>query len=201
MEGSTFPVELLPSSSIVSRGITTLNMNEVKTTVKLPEFDSENINMYIDELEMWQMVSEVDKKKQALLVWLTLPKDHPSNLKQFIHDSIGKEGLNADDGMEKLVNAMKKCFAHETEIEAFMAWKKFDKVKRSEGEEMKQFVNKFNAAYNSISKKKITIPESTKAFILVNKAGITEEMERQVIHRIDFAKDTCYAKYLKVLFE
>ena len=49
-------------------------MNEVKTTVQLPQFDADNINMYLDELEMWQMVSEVDKKKQALLVWLTLKK-------------------------------------------------------------------------------------------------------------------------------
>ena len=82
---------------------------------------------------------------------MTLPKDHPSNIKQFIHDSIGREGLNTDTGMQKIIDAMKKCFGQETEIESFMLWKKFDKVLRNDGEEVKQFVNRFNAAYNAIS--------------------------------------------------
>ena len=85
------------------------NMAGVKTTVKVPEFDRENIQMYIDELLMWQFVTDVDKKKQGPLVWMSLPKDEPSNIKQFINDSIGIDNLSKDDGIDKLIEAMKKA--------------------------------------------------------------------------------------------
>ena len=152
----------------------------------MPEFDRENIQMYIDELMMWQFVSEVEKKKQGPLVWMSLPKNDPSNIKQSISDSIGIADLSKDDGMDKLITAMKKAFQEEGEIEAFTKWKQFDKIKRKEGEDVKTFVNRFNTAYNAIVKKQITIPASTRSFILVQKAAISEELERMVIHRIDF---------------
>ena len=137
-------------------------MAGIKTTVRVPEFDRENIQMYIDELTMWALVTEVDKKKQGPLVWMSLPKNDPSNIKQFINDSIGVADLNKDDGIDKLIQAMKKAFQEEGEIEAFTKWKEFDKVKRKEGEEVRTFVNRFNTAYNAISKKQITIPASTR---------------------------------------
>ena len=40
-------------------------MAGIKTTIKVPEFDRENIQMYIDKLMMWALVTEVDKKKQV----------------------------------------------------------------------------------------------------------------------------------------
>ena len=172
-------------------------MAGIKTTVKVPEFDRENIQMYIDELTMWALVTEVDKKKQGPLVWMSLPKDDPSNIKQFINDSIGVADLNKDDGIDKLIQAMKKAFQDESEIEAFTKWKEFDKVKRKEGEEARTFVDRFNTAYNVISKKQIKIPPSTRSFILVQKASITEELERMVIHKIDFSQDDCYEEVSK----
>ena len=60
-------------------------------------------------------------------------------------------------------------------------------------------VNRFNTAYNAISKKEITIPPSTRLFILVQKAAILEEMERMVIHKIDFTKNDCYNEVSKIL--
>ena len=174
-------------------------MAGIKTTVRVPEFDRENIQMYIDELTMWALVTEVDKKKQGPLVWMSLPKNDPSNIKQFINDSIGVADLSKDDGIDKLIQAMKKAFQEEGEIEAFTKWKEFDKVKRKEGEEVRTFVNRFNTAYNAISRKQITIPPGTRSFILVQKASITKELERLVIHKIDFTRDDCYEEVSKSL--
>ena len=173
-------------------------MAAIKTTVRVPEFDRENIQMYLDELTMWAMVTEVEKKKQGPLVWMSLPKNDPSNIKQFINDSIGVTDLSKDDGIDKLIEAMKKAFQEEGEIEAFSKWKEFDKVKRKE-EEVRTFVNRFNTAYNAISRKQITIPPGTRSFILVQKASISEKLERLVIHKVDFTKDDCYEEVSKSL--
>ena len=102
--------------------------------------------MYLDELSMWTIVTEVEKKKQGPLVWMSLPKNEPSNIKQFINDSIGIEDLNKDDGIDKLIAAMKKAFQQEGEIEVFSKWKEFDRVRRKDGEDVRTFVNRFNTA-------------------------------------------------------
>ena len=82
---------------------------------------------------------------------MSLPKDDPSNIKQFINDSIGVADLNKDDGIDKLIQAMKKALPEEGEIEVFTKWKEFNKVKHKEGEEARTFINRFNTAYNAIS--------------------------------------------------
>ena len=41
-------------------------------------------------------------------------------------------------------------------------------------------------AYGAMAKTKITIPASTRAYILVQKALISEGLKRMVMHRIDF---------------
>ena len=131
--------------------------------------------MYLNELTMWALVTEVEKKKQGPLVWMSLPKNNPSNIKQFINDSIGVEDFNMDDEITKLIEAMKKAFKEEGEIEAFTKWKEFNKVRRKEGEEVRTFANRCNITYNAIFKKEITFPPRIRSFILVQKAGITEE--------------------------
>ena len=174
-----------------------IHMACIKTKVKVPEFDQNNFQMYLDKLSMWAIVTDVKKKKQGLLVWMSLPKNDPSNIKQFINHSIRVEDLNKDDGITKLINAMKKAFKEENEIEVFMKWKEVDKVRRNEGEEVRTFVNRFNTAYNAILKKDITIPPSTRSFIIVQKAAICEELERLVIDKINFSKAECYDKVSK----
>ena len=75
---------------------------------------------------------------------MSLPKNDLSNIKQFINDSIGVADLNKDEGKDKLIQAMKKAFQEEGEIEAFTKWKEFNKVKRKEGKEVRMFFNRFN---------------------------------------------------------
>ena len=64
---------------------------------------------------------------------------------------------------------------------------------------MRTFINQFNAAYNAISKKQFMIPESTKSLILVQKASISNVLERLVLHKIDFTKNYCYDEVSKSL--
>ena len=40
-----------------------INMAGIKTTVKVPELDQDNIQMYLDKLSIWAIVTDVEKKK------------------------------------------------------------------------------------------------------------------------------------------
>ena len=112
----------------------------------MPKFNKDNIQLYVNELEMWQLLTELEKKKHILTVWISLPNDDPSNIKQSISNSIRIENLSQEDGMDKLIVAMKEAFQKEDEIEAFLKWKEFVSVKRKEGEDVQTFINRLNTA-------------------------------------------------------
>ena len=63
------------------------------------------------------LVSQVEKKKQGPIVWMSLPKNDPSNIKQFINNSIRIEDLHKDDGIKKIIAVLKKAFQEEAEID------------------------------------------------------------------------------------
>ena len=56
--------------------------NNVKTSVGVPKFNKGNINIYMNELRMWQFMTEVEKKKQGPLVWSSLPSNDSCNIKR-----------------------------------------------------------------------------------------------------------------------
>ena len=49
-------------------------------------------------------------------------------------------------------------------------------MKRKEGEDVQTFVNRFNTVYNATGKKRTTITNSIRSLILVQKAGILDEL-------------------------
>ena len=57
----------------------------VKTLIRVPEFRKDNIQGYIDVLRMWQFITDMDKKKQAPVVWMTLPEEDSSNIRDLVH--------------------------------------------------------------------------------------------------------------------
>ena len=164
-----------------SRAKNTMLVNNVKSSVDVPSFDQENIRTYIEELKVWKFVTGIEKKKQGPLVWLSLPIEDLSKIKQAINYIIGMEDLSKDDGMDKVIEIMEKTFLGDKEIEAFKKWRQFVRLERNKGENVKVYVNRFNIAYSAVVKEGIMIPASTRALILVQNAGISEDLGRMVI--------------------
>ena len=90
-----------------------MTMNNVKILVNIPTFDRENIHIYINKLRMWQFVAGVEKKKQGPLVWMSIPINDLSNIKQAINNIIGMDDLSKEDGMDKVFDLLKKMFQEE----------------------------------------------------------------------------------------
>ena len=58
------------------------------------------------------------KNKQGLIVWLSLLKEDLRNIKHLMSNCVGMEDLRKDDGLEKLIEALKKEVQQKEEIEA-----------------------------------------------------------------------------------
>ena len=66
--------------------------------------ETKSYEQWSKELNIWQMITDVDKKKQALVMTLTLSgKARETALE------INSSELNADDGMDVLIKAVRCC--------------------------------------------------------------------------------------------
>ena len=47
----------------------------------MPEFDKRKIQIYLNELRVWQTVTKLEKNKRGPMVWLKLLKEGSRNIK------------------------------------------------------------------------------------------------------------------------
>ena len=100
-------------------------MVERSTRVPTPSFSAENFKTYMEEVELWREVCDVPKAKQGIMLWLQLPRDDASDIKELIMSKVGKEELKKETGIEKFVEAMKEAFQPSDEIRDMEVYRDF----------------------------------------------------------------------------
>ena len=77
------------------------------------------------EIELWQEVTDIDKKKQAVTIYFALRgKARDACIE------ISKSELLADDGVSKLIKKLDDLFLIDKNRRAFLAYQDFDKFRR-----------------------------------------------------------------------
>ena len=169
-----------------------------RTRVEVPQFSDEDFRTYIDEVEMWREVAEVPKEKQGMLLWLKLPRNHPSDIKELIMTKIGKEDLKEETGADEFVATMKEAFGEEDEVRDFEVYKSFYKnMQRKPGEKISDFINRFDTAANMAKKHKMALPEKVKGLKLLDDAGLTDNDTNLVLSDMDFKAEATIYKQAK----
>ena len=169
------------------------------TRVKVPQFSDEDFRTYMDEVEMWREVAGVAKEKQGMLLWLELPRHHPSDIKALIMNKIGKEELKKETGADKFVTAMQEAFGEADEVRDFEVYKGFYKnMQRKPEEKISDFINRFDTAANLAKKHKMALPEKVKGLKLLDDAGLTENDTKLVLSDMDFKTEEMIYKQAKI---
>ena len=65
------------------------------------------------ELVAWRTVTDVDKKKQAVAIALSLPQDGDFQIREQVFDELELETLNTNDGLDLLIRFMDSKLAKE----------------------------------------------------------------------------------------
>ena len=76
------------------------------------------------------------------MLWLALPREHPSDIKELIMAKIGAEELKKKTGVTKFIDAMNEAFKptnESRELEIYTEY--YVKMKRKEDEKVNDFVN------------------------------------------------------------
>ena len=116
--------------------------------------DEKGYDIWRNEISMWQLVTDVDQKKQALAVTLCLRgRAREAALE------IKAEELNTNDGMKILLTKLDSVFQKDSIDLAYEAYTLFEQCKRHESTSITDHIVEFERKYNQIQKYKMVLPE------------------------------------------
>lgn len=127
-----------------------------------------------NEVNVWQLVTDLKPEKQALAVSLTLV----GNARGTAMD-IAAADMAKDTGMATLIEQLDKVFLRDDKDKAYEAYKNFDTFSRTEDMSMTDFIVEFDKRYNKSKKYEMTLPEAVLAFKILDNAGLSSS-EKQL---------------------
>ena len=97
------------ASTATTSAAPTNTMAGGRTRVAVPTFNQERFESYLSQIKAWRVLCGLPAKEQGVLLWYTLPDDHPSDIKDKIMDEIGLEALLVDTGVDVFIEKMEMC--------------------------------------------------------------------------------------------
>ena len=136
------------------------------------------------EIIIWQCVTDLEKKKQAPAIYLSLE----GQARQCCAD-IKVETLHSDSGIDELIKKLKTLYDKDAEQAAFIAYEEFETFQRPPSMSILDYINEFERN-NKIKSKKIELPDAVLAYTcrLLKSANVSEE--KQTLARATISKLT-----------
>ncbi|CAG2191494.1 unnamed protein product [Mytilus edulis] len=122
-----------------------------------------------NEVKMWQLVTDLDKKKRGLALALSL-QGKPREVALEVDPS----DLNVDEGVDKLITELDKLFEKDKIDQAYAAYTVFDKFHRIDDVSMSDYIIEFEQRYNKCKKYEMVLPDAILAFKLLDNAGLSQ---------------------------
>ncbi|CAG2190172.1 unnamed protein product [Mytilus edulis] len=135
---------------------------------------------WIDEIKAWKALTDLDKKKMGIAIALSLPEEGLNSIRDKVFSDLSLEALNADDGVDKLIELMDKIFKKDELRQAYEAYSEFDRFRRSKVSSMEEYVTEFEKLYNKSKKVKMELPQPVLAFKLLEYSEL-EMKDRQLV--------------------
>ena len=180
-------------------------MGDTKVQVgpRLPRFNmkEKTFEQYRIELDLWLLITNVEKKKQAIEVILSLPESSQDEykIKELCLSKLTKEELASDSGITKLLEFMDSHFKKDDIGMLWDKYVKFDELQRKH-ESISEYISEFDIKYNELSKLKVELPQEILAFMLLRKANIVKDEIKLIMTGLDYAKkETLYDQAKKSL--
>ena len=157
--------------------------------VQRPKFKMDNYKMYEIEVEMWTEMCEVEKKKQAMVLWMDFPRDHPSEINTKICQEI-KEELKTEQGVTKLLEVMAKAFklAEQNQVmKIFLDF--FVNMKKNPKETMMDFVTRFVKTAIKAKNKGMELSKTALGLKIIHDATLSDSQIHLVLVEVNFENE------------
>ena len=137
----------------------------------LPPFSEEaDFEHWLHEIEMWQVVTELNKSKQGPVLYLSLN----AKIRQQCA-SLTKDELNKDDGLDKLINKLRDLYAVTEDQAMYNAYERFETFHRSNSMGMTDYINEFEQLNQKLVLYGMQLPSAVLAYQLLKNANLPKD--------------------------
>ena len=166
-----------------------------------PKFSKgDSYELYRKEILAWGEMTDIPKKKQGIVVALSLPGDHKRQIKQNVFDQIPLENLKTDDGLTVLVNFLDRLLRKDDMDDIWKKYEDFEKLKREAGQPLREYISNFEWVYKKIENKGMKLPAEILVFKLIKKAAISVNVRSLIFMQLNFEnKSQLYEEAKKAL--
>ena len=170
-----------------------INMATTNPRIPIPVYDPEkSYELFKSELLLWEQVCNLDNKKKAGAVVLTLPSNDKCSIRTTILEKLKVEELTADDGLAKLVKELDAILGKDALEDALTKFEDFEDYSRK-SENIKEYIRVFDSKYTKVENHGVALPQSLLAFKLLRNANISKEDKKLVMTGMDYTKkETLY---------
>ena len=143
---------------------------------------------------MWQRVTDLAKRKQAMTVSLSL-----SGRYRDVATSISIDSLDADSGMDELLKILDENFKKESLDTTYETYVGFEALQRKDLS-MADFIVEFEAVSNRLKSCGITLPEELLGCKLLNSASLDTGQKQLVLSTVTSLKYDEVKRALRRIF-
>lgn len=138
--------------------------------------DLEHYEQWKEDILMWTELTDIDKKKQALAIHLTLTGQAKEVANQVLTEDKKKE-----NGVKILLDKLDEAFMKEPERRKFMAYQSFEECVRKDNMSICEFMREFDMKYYKMKEKGMELPDEVLAFRLVKNCELSDVQREQVM--------------------
>ena len=127
----------------------------MSTKINPPSYNAKvkSYERYKQELLAWKEITELDKKKQGVVIALSLPEDDESKIREKVFDQISLDDLKKESGLDTLVTFLDSHLAKDDLADSLAKFEDFEDFRRAEGQSVQEYIAVFDAKYRKIEKK------------------------------------------------
>ena len=137
--------------------------------------------MYMDEIEVWKEVCGLPKTKQRMALWLHLPRDSPSDIKESINANAGVTKLKKETSVNKFIDAMNKAFKPSDKIRKLKIFTNYYNNMKNGDKSIVNYINRFKKAANFAKPYKMDLPSKVKGLKLLHDASLSNQDMKLVL--------------------
>ena len=125
-----------------------------KTIFPPPEFSGKSYEAWCRELKLWRTLTDLDKKKQAPAIALSLKGKYRE-----VAMSLTDDEMTAESGFDNLLTKLDQKFKKDKVDLAYEAYNNFERYRRSQSTSIVEFVNEFESRYDEMAKYDMKYPK------------------------------------------
>ena len=146
-----------------------------KFMIAPPQLEPGNYTSWRKEMVFWEHVTNVDKKKHAATVFLTLT----GKTREVILEMLPTD-LNEKDGLGKLYGKLDELFKEDENKAALETYDKFERYSRLSEMIIADYLIEFDRMTAQLKLHKIILPEPVLAYRVLRSANLTNDREKLI---------------------